>query len=274
MNMKKIIYVICTVLVLGASACTEDVDYTPGLPVAEDCIYASFTTDGEETFVSATDEKKVTVTVTRENTANEVVVPLKTLPQTDDCFQVPASVTFAAGAATATFDITFSEVEAEEVYTYSVALDESAVDSYSQDYITSITGTVLPEANWDTSLGQGVYSSGNFGPTYCEVQKANGQNWYRVVTPYDSYSVVVKVNEHNTVRLREQPLAWANVGLPDPELIYISLNSSYTGQDVSGGAGILANMYDPATGVITMAVDYNCSAGALGTTIDQIQIPQ
>ena len=45
MNMKKIIYVICTVLVLGASACTEDVDYTPGLPVAEDCIYASFTTD-------------------------------------------------------------------------------------------------------------------------------------------------------------------------------------------------------------------------------------
>lgn len=274
MNMKKIIYVICTVLVLGASACTEDVDYTPGLPVAEDCIYASFTTDGEETFVSATDEKKVTVTVTRENTANEVVVPLKTLPQTDDCFQVPASVTFAAGAATATFDITFSEVEAEEVYTYSVALDESAVDSYSQDYITSITGTVLPEANWDTSLGQGVYSSDIFGPTYCEVQKDNGQNWYRVVTPYDSYSVVVKVNEDNTVRLREQPLAWANVGLPDPELIYISLNSSYTGQDVSGGAGILANMYDPATGVITMAVDYNCSAGALGTTIDQIQIPQ
>lgn len=274
MNMKKIIYVICTVLVLGASACTEDVDYTPGLPVAEDCIYASFTTDGEETFVSATDEKKVTVTVTRENTANEVVVPLKTLPQTDDCFQVPASVTFAAGAATATFDITFSEVEAEEVYTYSVALDESAVDSYSQDYITSITGTVLPEANWDTSLGQGVYSSDIFGPTYCEVQKANGQNWYRVVTPYDSYSVVVKVNEDNTVRLREQPLAWANVGLPDPELIYISLNSSYTGQDVSGGAGILANMYNPTTGVITMAVDYNCSAGALGTTIDQIQIPQ
>lgn len=272
--MKKIIYMISMALVLGLSACTEDVDYTPGQPVAGDCIYASFTTDGEETFVSATDERKVTVTVTRENTANEVVVPLKTLPQTDDCFQVPASVTFAAGAATATFDITFSEVEAEEVYTYSVALDESAVDSYSQDYITSITGTVLPEANWDTSLGQGVYSSGNFGPTYCEVQKANGQNWYRVVTPYDSYSVVVKVNEDNTVRLREQPLAWANVGLPDLELIYISLNSSYTGQDVSGGAGILANMYNPTTGVITMAVDYNCSAGALGTTIDQIQIPQ
>lgn len=273
--MKKIIYMISMALVLGLSACTEDVDYTPGQPVAGDCIYASFTTDGEETFVSATDERKVTVTVTRENTANEVVVPLKTLPQTDDCFQVPASVTFAAGAATATFDITFSEVEAEEVYTYSVALDESAVDSYSQDYITSITGTVLPEANWDTSLGQGVYSSGNFGPTYCEVQKANGQNWYRVVTPYDSYSVVVKVNEDNTVRLREQPLAWANItGLPDPELIYISLNSSYTGQDVSGGAGILANMYNPTTGVITMAVDYNCSAGALGTTIDQIQIPQ
>ena len=263
--MKKITYMICMALALGFGACTEDVDYTPGKPVADDCILATFTTDVTETIVSAADEKKVTVTVMRENTTNEATVPLKVLPQTDDCFDVPASVTFAAGASTATFDITFTVEEEEEVYTYCVALDESAVDSYSEDYITSITGTVLPEANWSTSLGQGIYASGNFGQAPCEVLKADGQNWYKMVTPFDNYSIVIKVNEDNSVRLREQPLAWANVGLPDPELIYISLNESYNG---------VYNSYDPTTGVITMALDYTCSAGSLGTALDQVVIPQ
>lgn len=263
--MKKIAYIIGMVLTLGFGACTEDVDYVPGQPVADDCIRASFVTDGEETYVSAADERKVTVTVVRENTTNEAVVPLKVLPQTADCFEVPTAVTFAAGSATATFDITFSEVEAEETYTYSVALDESAVDSYSEDYITSITGTVVPEANWNTSLGQGIYASGNFGAAPCEILQAEGQHWYKVVTPFDNYSIVIKVNEDNSVRLREQPLAWANVGLPDPELIYISLNASYNG---------VYNSYDPETGVITMALNYTCSAGSLGTALDQVQIPQ
>ena len=265
--MKKITYIALSMaLALGFGACTEDVDYTPGKPVADDCIRATFVTDGEETIVSAADEKKVTVTVMRENTTNEAVVPLKVLPQTDDFFQIPASVTFAAGASTATFDITFSEVpEEEELYTYSVALDESAVDSYSDAYITSITGTVLPEANWNTSLGQGIYASGNFGQAPCEILKAEGKNWYKAVTPFGNYSVVIKVDEDNTVRMREQALRWANVGLPDPELIYIATNASYNGA---------YNYYDPAQGLIVMAVDYTCSAGALGTAVDQVLIPQ
>lgn len=264
--MKKITYIALSMaLALGFSACTDDIDYTPGKPVADDCIRASFVNDGSETVVTATDEKKVTITVTRENTTSEVTVPLKVLPQTDDCFEVPASVTFAAGASTATFDITFSEVEEEEeLYTYSVALDESAVDSYSENYITSITGTVLPEANWSTSLGQGIYASGNFGQAPCEVLKAEGHNWYKLVTPFDNYSIVIKVDEDNSVRMREQPLAWANVGLPDLELIYINTNSSYNGA---------YNYYDPESSVIVMAVDYTCSAGSLGTAVDQVLIP-
>ena len=87
-----------------------------------------------------------------------------------------------------------------------------------------------------------------------------------VVIKLDSkYFRQIKVNEDNSVRLREQPLAWANVGLPDPELIYISLNESYNG---------VYNSYDPATGVITMALEYTCSAGSLGTALDQVLIPQ
>lgn len=265
--MKKITNIALSMaLALGFGACTEDIDYTPGKPVADDCILASFVTDdGTQTIVSAADEKKVTITVMRENTTNEATVPLKVLPQTADCFEIPSSVTFAAGAATATFDITFDEVEEEEeLYTYGVALDESGVDSYSDSYLVSITGYVLPEANWNTSLGQGIYASGNFGETPCEVLKAEGKNWYKLVTPFDNYSIVVKVDEDNSVRMREQPLAWANVGLPDPELVYVSMNTSYNGT---------YNYYDPASGVIVMAVDYTCSAGSLGTVMDQILIP-
>lgn len=259
--MKKIIYVISMVLPLWLGSCTEDVDYTPGQPVASDCIYASFTTDGEEDIVSATDEKKVTVTVMRENTSNEVTVPLKVLPQTDDCFQVPASVTFAAGATTATFDITFSEVEAEEVYTYCVALDESAVDSYSQNYITSITGMVLPEANWSKILGEGVYQSALLGASPCTVLNVEGETWYKVA-PF-GYPVVFKVNEDNTVRMRSQVLCKTPVaeGYPPVE-VYISLNESYGG-----------GMYDPESNTLMMYVDYSCELGSLGTGIDYLGLP-
>lgn len=259
--MKKIIYVISMVLPLWLGSCTEDIDYTPGQPVSGDCIYASFTTDGEETIVSAADERKVTVTVTRENTNSEVTVPLKVLSQTDDCFQIPSSVTFAAGATTATFDVTFSEVEAEEAYTYSVALDEAAVDSYSEDYITSITGTVVPEANWNITLGQGVYQSALLGPGSCTVLNVDGETWYKVA-PF-GYPVVFKVNEDNTVRMRSQVLCKATVaaGYPPVE-VYISLNQSY-------GGGV----YDPESNTLMMYMDYNCELGALGTGIDYLALP-
>ena len=246
-NIKYYYIALAAVLTLGFSACTDEVEYQGASPVAEDCIRASFTSDGGNYTVASNIQAITGITVTRENTTNEATVALRALPQSDSNFQIPASVTFAAGSATATFDIPFSGLEQEELYTFSVALDNSAVDSYSESVLASTTGYVLQEATWNTSLGQGIYASGAFGQAPCEVMQAEeNARWVKCMTPFDSdYSIVIKINEDNSVRMRQQALVWANVGLAEPQLVNISIDHNYDG---------LYNNYDPETGIITMAI--------------------
>lgn len=265
MNKMRYYYMtLAAVLTLGFSACTDEVEYHGASPVADDCIRASFTSDGDN-YTVASNIQSINVTVTRENTTNEATVALKALPQNDSNFQIPASVTFAAGSGTTSFDIPFSGLEQEELYTFSIALDNNAVDSYSSSVLASTTGYVLQEATWNTSLGQGIYASGAFGQARCEILQAEeNARWIKCITPFETdYSIVIKINEDNSVRMREQALAWANVGLPDPQLIYVSINHTYDGS---------YNTYDPATGVITMAMNYTCAAGSLGTYVDQVLV--
>ena len=103
-----------------------------------DCIKASFVSDGEQNIIDANSEKKVTITVNRQKTDSEHTTRLKALSTNDSHLSYPKVITFAAGANTATFDIIFSDVEAEEYYTYSVALDEADIDSYSESTIAQI----------------------------------------------------------------------------------------------------------------------------------------
>lgn len=264
-NIKYYYIALAAVLTLGFSACTDEVEYQGASPVAEDCIRASFTSDGGNYTVASNIQAITGITVTRENTTNEATVALRALPQSDSNFQIPASVTFAAGSATATFDIPFSGLEQEELYTFSVALDNSAVDSYSESVLASTTGYVLQEATWNTSLGQGIYASGAFGQAPCEVMQAEeNARWVKCMTPFDSdYSIVIKINEDNSVRMRQQALVWANVGLAEPQLVNISIDHNYDGP---------YNNYDPETGIITMAMSYTCAAGSLGTFVDQVLV--
>jgi len=84
------------------------------------------------------------------------------------------------------------------------------------------------------------------------------------MTPFDSdYSIVIKINEDNSIRMRQQALTWANVGLDEPQLIYINIDHNYDGS---------YNTYDPETGIITMVMSYTCAAGSLGTFVDQVLV--
>lgn len=253
-----------TVFALGFSACTEECEYTPAQLTADDCIKATFTSDGDQHIVSANSEKKVTISVNREKTDSEYTAQLKVLPTNDSHFTIPESVTFAAGQASTTFDITFSDIEAEELYTYSVALDEASVDNYDENVLASTTGAVLLEANWDQSLGQGTYTLSGLGQTRpCEVRKTSDEAmWFKAVAPFaKDNDLVFKVNEDNTIKMRKQPVCMVNVGLPDPVMLYVSLNPQYGG------------IYDPEQNAIIVVLDYTCSAGPLGTYQDVLMLP-
>ncbi len=251
-----------TVLALGFSACTEECDYTPAQFTADDCVKATFLSDGDHHTIAAGSEK-LTISVNRERTEGEYTASLRALPTNDSHFTIPESVTFAAGQGSATFDITFTDIEAEELYTYSVALDEASVDNYDENVLASTTGTMLLEANWDQSLGQGTFSLSGLNATVpCEVRKTSDAMWFKAVGPFaEGNDLIFKVNEDNSVRMRRQPVCMVNVGLAEPVMLYVSLNSQYGG------------VYDPEQNAIIVVLDYTCSAGSLGTFQDVLMLP-
>lgn len=277
-RMKYSLIALSTVMALGFSACTEEAEYTPASPVASDCIKASFTTDNNALVFSPTDANAFSLPIVREATDSETTVLVKpTYVNNGEVFQIPESVTFAAGASTTTLDVTFEVPELEEEYTYSFELEEAAYDPYSENTVSTTTGTVLKQANWDQELGTGVITFGVLKyQGSCEVRgTSQAQNWYKAVDAIGAGNdIVFKVNEDNTVRVRRQELCGITVtvsGQQVPATCYVALNSAYTGREL--GEGIYGNTYDPATGLIVAVLDYTCEYGSLGTGVEQFLVP-
>lgn len=143
MKVRKYNYIALIVLALGFSACTEECDYSPAEPINGNCIKASFSSDGEYLILPAEAENKVSITAEREKTDGESTVALRATNVNDSHFQVPQSMTFAAGESKTSFNITFSDIELEEEYIYSVAMDESAYDPYNANTLATTSGTIL-----------------------------------------------------------------------------------------------------------------------------------
>lgn len=265
-TIKHSFIVLSTVFALGVSACTEEAEYTPAGAVNGDCILASFVTDSEEYILGADDVNAINVTVNREKTEGEATVRLTPTYISQECFRIPESVTFAAGSATTNFDIEFlaDQIEEEEFYTYSIGLEEAAIDPYSENTVSTTTGYVLKQAQWPISLGTGYFSGALDEANTCEVLQTEGRTWYKVA-PF-GYEVVFKVDEDGTVRLRQQDLIYTTADEDmGPEVISISKNSAYDG---------VYNYYDPTNNTIIVAADYIGEfSGSLGTGLVILYLP-
>jgi hypothetical protein len=103
---------LAALLMLTMNACTEDCEYSPAPIPNNNDIVVSFSSDADNNMeVAPTDAKEMTIEVSRENTDSEVSVPLKVMRNDENIFQIPGSVTFAAGKKTATVKITFPEIK-------------------------------------------------------------------------------------------------------------------------------------------------------------------
>ena len=295
-GMKYSFIALSTVMALGFGACTEDVDYTPAGPVASDCIKASFAVDNAATVFSPTDANAFSLPIVREVTDGEATVLVKpTHVNNGDVFQIPESVTFAAGEQSTTLDVTFEVPELEEEYTYSFELEEAAYDPYSEATVSTSTGTVLKQADWNQTLGTTTANFAYFGTesslwskmvtTQCSVLgTSDAATWYKLASPIEEGNdIVFKVNEDGTVRVRRQQIYMADISnllgySYPPTPCYVSLNGGYTGQlvgvNVDGQAvGFPANTYDAATGRITVVLDYTCVAGTITTAVTSFVVP-
>ena len=245
---KELTYIaLSLVLALGFQACTDEVEYTPANTVAENCPRVTFIADGDVEEVSPT-QNSTQLVLMRENTAEEVTVPLNVERNDEGVFQIPESVTFAAGENTTVATISFANLEIAKIYTYSISVDEQYVDPYAAATVASTTRSVQT-IQWNL-LGRGTLTNNALftAPVSapCNIYRASHAHWYKAEEPFaEGYNVIFQVNdEDNSVIVNEQTL------LTDPSLgnIYIS-NADGDGT------------YDPESSTITMHVDYYCSAG-------------
>lgn len=259
--MNKIIMKCCfaafsAMFALGLGSCTEECDYTPAQPVDANCIKASFVAEenGMFTEVAPTEEKKLTFTLTRENDSKEATVALEVLQNEEEMFDIPETVSFAAGEKQKTFDITFPNVEIGMVYEYSIGLKEMDIDPYQETTTATLTGQVQM-VQWD-AIGKGSLSVTLLGGTAsCNVYKASHAVWYKVVAPVEEgMDLVFKVNEANEVTVDAQA---------------IFTHSNYGTVYVVSQAGV----YNAQANIIQVALKYYCSAGTFGTFVETLTLP-
>lgn len=244
------------VLALGFSACTEEVEYTPATQIDSNCIKASFVSDNDFYELAPDESKELTLTVVREKTDGDVTIPLTVLRNDENMFQIPESVTFAAGQNTATFNITFPNVEIGLEYTFSIGLDEADVDPYSQTTLATTTGTIQM-IQWDL-LGDGALTCTLLGATCpCKIYKASHATWYKAEAPVEEgMDIVFKVAEDNSVVVEDQAIFTdANYG------------TVYVNNEADGG------VYDPESNILKATFYYYCSAGTFGTYAETLTLP-
>lgn len=163
--------------VLALASCDAgDEDYTAGAPDPGYYLSASSTS-----LTYSSDENQVLPLVV--GRTDSTAAGSVTLTCDNSAFQVPSSVSFAAGEKTKTVMVPFDmKIGTTEKVTFSVPSDQATV--YGAD---SLTFTVLRDYVWE-SAGSGTFTDnilyGVSGTV--AVEHATGTNIYRWVTPFNS----------------------------------------------------------------------------------------
>ncbi|MGM9698799.1 MAG: hypothetical protein ACI3Y0_09165 [Prevotella sp.] len=171
------------------AACSDDDnDYTAGAPVASDCPGLSFVAEDNMKSVELdpTDPTSVDVKVTRSNTTGSGTYNVKVLSNPDNVFNVPATVTFDAGATEATVHVTFDNAEVGTTYTLQLGLEDSDVNPYKTTTVSAFAYSFV-RVKWN-SLGKGQWiNTFLYGVFWDEVeiqQRDDKPQYYRVENLY------------------------------------------------------------------------------------------
>lgn len=196
------------VLVFGSVSCTKECEYTPAQVISKDCVKASFLESEDGFFKELTpdEEKKITLTVTREITEGECTIGLNILDNETGIFNVPEYVSFADGESSKTFDITFPDAEVGILYNLTIELDKHSIDPYIESTISTLVGSIQI-VQWNP-IGESQMISQFFEQTItCETMKASHANWYKFVSlTEEGKDLVIKVNENNEAIVEDQQI--------------------------------------------------------------------
>lgn len=156
-------------MAITATSCTDSEDWTPGENDTEVGVAAYFEIPAKTSYIfesdAAADAMIIPVTVARELTTEAVTMAIN-IAADGEGVSAPATVEFAAGQQTATFDIDCSGITKGQRTTITVGLPADQTDIYGQGY-TSLTLSAI-KSDW-TLISDNVrylYSDSNYNPMY------------------------------------------------------------------------------------------------------------
>ncbi len=179
----------------------------------------------------------------------------------NDKFQVPASVSFAAGESKKTINVPFSMLGGTtENVTVKVAPESATVYGVSE-----LKFTITRDFVWEY-LGIGVYTSWLLGSWKQPVYRGEGTNLYKlpdcIAKGYDIQFELTEDGQHLA-----KPIASQETGY---------IHSSYGMISISNGIGADNKAMDITRddNIIYLPVSYKVSAGSFGTDYDSIELPE
>lgn len=235
MKMNKILAgLVAVASIFATSSCSNDDNYTPAMPEVGTKVF--FSNALPKTIEASSAESSVTVKVSRTDSSDAVTVPL-TVSNPDAMFEVPTSVSFAAGQTDADLVITYDaeEIGFDKYSTITISVDKSVASLYGVSEYTFKIGIPAP---WE-SLGQCTYFDMYVTDFYIgedplpykvEIQKnLINEGLYRLVYPYgkiypyndpgdydESKTYYLEIHAENPdkvyVPLQNQGIAWSSYG--------------------------------------------------------------
>ena len=143
-SINKFLLSIAVILTVALSACEDEITRDPS-PEANPGSNKVYFPEQESNLVLGVEETSFEVTIARAVTASALTVELH-LSDASDMITIPESVSFGAGEAEKTFEVTLGNIELMKSYLFSIEIDVNQTDPYSEtDKFPIIAFKILKE---------------------------------------------------------------------------------------------------------------------------------
>lgn len=183
-------YLMLAALSFLTVSCGEDDDYQPGAPVSPDCMKVFFYGDNEHNYIldpeSLGDDYSVELRVGRKNTSQSADVPV-VVELADECFSIPSTVHFDAGAEEALLKVSFPGIPMRTQKQFHIRIAEEYTDPYDAtiEGIGRFNGRILV-SEWVKVIKDGLFYNGNMMYAYTDIWWLAGANRFRFSNFLDS----------------------------------------------------------------------------------------
>lgn len=248
MKMNKILAgLVAVASIFATSSCSEDDSYTPAEPETGVKPYVYFSEKNETTFsLEPTAPAELTFTVCRQDTKDAIEMPLIVTENTSNVFNVPSSVSFAAGEESVDVTVTFPDAPIGTPCSLTVGFNSE----YTGIYYTAIgqqTFTVT-RVKWN-SLGVGTMDENFWFEDQFNVeilQRDDKPALFRIVKPFEEYASILDGNQSEYIELtllQPKDVVPNGVSITGKNLVYFStVNTGYFHSSYSADV----KMYHPS----------------------------